>query len=97
MLRQKHGDPTHLSGDAEAHVQDTSQFSEEDINEAIRQSLVQHAADRNAHLAEKREVDRALAVSVAGLLTSAAEDNSTTSDAEPAVSEETTEIINKGY
>lgn len=47
-------------------------FSEEEIREAIRQSLAEHAAEREAKIAEKRDVERALAASVAGLLKSQA-------------------------
>lgn len=62
MLREKRKDPEGLSGSP------NQEFSEEDINEAIRQSLAEHAAERNAQVVEKQEVDRAMAASIAGLL-----------------------------
>ena len=75
LLRRKHGDPNHLAeGGAEPDEFSNFSFSEEDINEAIRQSLVLHAAERDAYLADKRKVDRALAISTAGLLRSNAEE-----------------------
>lgn len=43
-------------------------FSEEEINEAIRQSLAEATAARNKEVAEERQLDRALAASVAELL-----------------------------
>lgn len=68
MLRQKRDNP---DGSSNANRSESNEeFSEEDINEAIRQSLAEHVAERKALVEEKREVDRALAVSVAGLLKS---------------------------
>lgn len=59
LLNQESNDiPTGLQED----------FSEEEINEAIRQSLAEAAAARNKEVAEERLLDRALAASVAELL-----------------------------
>ncbi|XP_057371930.2 cilia- and flagella-associated protein 36-like [Daphnia carinata] len=68
MLRRKRDHPGHPSIDSQNASND--EFSEEDINEAIRQSMAEHVAERNAQVAERRDVDRALAASVAGLLKS---------------------------
>ncbi|KAI9560801.1 hypothetical protein GHT06_011753 [Daphnia sinensis] len=68
MLRRKRDHPGHPSIDSRNASND--EFSEEDINEAIRQSMAEHVAERNAQVAERRDVDRALAASVAGLLKS---------------------------
>ncbi|KZS02995.1 Cilia- and flagella-associated protein 36 [Daphnia magna] len=68
MLRRKRDHPGHPS--IESRDASNDEFSEEDINEAIRQSMAEHVAERNAQVAERRDVDRALAASVAGLLKS---------------------------
>lgn len=54
MLRQKRNHPA----DGPPAIENRSsvdEFSEEDINEAIRQSLAEHVAERNAQVQEKRE------------------------------------------
>lgn len=51
MLRQKRNHPNDSSIDRSSN----DEFSEEDINEAIRQSLAEHVAERNAQVQEKRE------------------------------------------
>ena len=110
MLRQKHGNPHHLSAEDEGNqeTQHSDVFSDEDINEAIRwvpithnikflkfnlkfivtsQSLADHAAKRFATATDKRDVDRALAASIAGLLTintTGAENKSSESTDTPA-------------
>ena len=66
MLRQRRNGQGMNDGEAALR----EEFSEEDINEAIRQSLAEHAAERKAQVDERRDVDRALAASVAGLLKS---------------------------
>lgn len=53
MLRQKRDQPGHLNMDDQNASID--EFSEEDINEAIRQSLAEHVAERNAQVAERRD------------------------------------------
>ncbi len=52
MLRQKRN---HSDGHAIENRSSVDEFSEEDINEAIRQSLAEHVAERNAQVQEKRE------------------------------------------
>jgi hypothetical protein len=52
MLRQKRNHPDDPSADNQSSNDD---FSEEDINEAIRQSLAEHVAERNAQVQERRE------------------------------------------
>lgn len=52
MLRQKRNHPEDLSIDNQSS---NDEFSEEDINEAIRQSLAEHVAERNAQVQERRE------------------------------------------
>jgi hypothetical protein len=53
MLRQKRNHPD--DGPAIENRSSVDEFSEEDINEAIRQSLAEHVAERNAQVQEKRE------------------------------------------
>ena len=86
MLRRKRGeDPTAPSLAAGGEDEDGEDvvFSQEDINEAIRQSLAHHAAERDAVVAEKRQVDHAVAASVAGLLKS----HATADDVPPTYAE----------
>jgi hypothetical protein len=52
MLRQKRNHPEDPSIDNQSS---NDEFSEEDINEAIRQSLAEHVAERNAQVQERRE------------------------------------------
>jgi len=52
MLRQKRNHPDDPSVENRSYV---DEFSEEDINEAIRQSLAVHVAERNAKVQERRE------------------------------------------
>lgn len=96
MLRRKHGDPNHLAEGGEPDEFSNFSFSEEDINEAIRQSLVLHAAERDAYLADRRKVDRAIAISTAGLLKSNAEESVLTNTPTDAPSDAAVET-NKGY
>lgn len=66
-LRRRRQLSTQESGDA-PEGPPPKDFSEEEINEAIRQSLAEAAAARNKEVAEERQLDRALAASVAELL-----------------------------
>lgn len=67
MLRHKRENDA-AQNDGQSQHSSNEEFSEEDINEAIRQSLAEHVAERNAKVEEKREVDKAMAASIAGLL-----------------------------
>lgn len=76
---QLHNEALEMLRERRQNVKASSEeFSEEDINEAIRQSLADHAAERTAQVAEKREVDRAMAASIAGLLKSQVDEENTT-------------------